>query len=377
MNEKMDIIKFLYKYPNIAYYLWMRKRMNVVLPKVLWTKIIVEMIESNLNILFDFLGCYETNLLIKIQRDKDIESLVYIEPQKRAIMMANLEEYRYEINDNILVLSNNIKIDLDSLYKSTLIKGNNLFFIKDFFVYEITNTYESQCYGMVTIFYKNTYYSGELKFGKKCGYGIFYEHGIKRIGNFENDVLCGQGTTIYENNLKYRGYFKENKLEGFGKMIRSNGDRYIGNFIDGIVCGYGKKYYIHGGEYNGFWKDGKRDGFGIFYYPNGYCYIGYWKSGKKHGYGKNIWINGKSYNGIHIEGKLKYGKIRQERNCKLYYTNNIVRKGQLSDINFIGKFQIIFPDKYFYVIEGTLPFESYCGFGIKHKLNINKSCIII
>lgn len=51
--------------------------------------------------------------------------------------------------------------------------------------------------------------------------------------------------------------------------------------------------YKDGKRYKGFWKNSKMDGFGQFEWTDGSMYIGNYKEDKKHGIGM-FWKNGRS-----------------------------------------------------------------------------------
>ena len=48
--------------------------------------------------------------------------------------------------------------------------------------------------------------------------------------------------------------------------------------------------YVSSKMYKGSWKNNKKDGFGKLQYANGNCYEGEWKAGRKHGKG-TFWVS--------------------------------------------------------------------------------------
>ncbi|XP_006638614.2 MORN repeat-containing protein 2 [Lepisosteus oculatus] len=54
--------------------------------------------------------------------------------------------------------------------------------------------------------------------------GAFYE------GEFKNNMFHGRGTYTFQNGTKYTGTFDENKLEGEGQFTDSRGLVWMGNF---------------------------------------------------------------------------------------------------------------------------------------------------
>ena len=60
---------------------------------------------------------------------------------------------------------------------------------------------------------------------------IEYENGEYYIGEFKNGLKNGKGILYYKNgNIKYDGYFIDDKFEGNGKYIYEDGKYYIGEW---------------------------------------------------------------------------------------------------------------------------------------------------
>ena len=100
------------------------------------------------------------------------------------------------------------------------------------------------------------------------------------------------------------------KKNGKGKLTLSNGSEYNGDFNDDLLDGNGIFKWNEGKYYNGEWKQNCIEGFGILN-ENGKKYIGYFKDDKKNGIGgcyykdNNVivignWFNDKLDNGIVI-----------------------------------------------------------------------------
>ena len=129
--------------------------------------------------------------------------------------------------------------------------------------------------------YDDGKYEGELKDGKKEGYGKFiWTNGEYYIGQWVNDEREGKGILYYNNNkIKYEGEFKKNEFNGYGKYYLENKEYYIGYFKNNEYNGKGvyyngKKEIIYDGEY----ANGKKEGKGIFYYKKDTYYKGYYKN---------------------------------------------------------------------------------------------------
>ena len=81
--------------------------------------------------------------------------------------------------------------------------------------------------------------------------------------------------------LTYFGEFKEDKPNGQGTKIYSNGAKYVGEFKDGKIHGQGTFTASDGRQYVGEWKDDKQHGQGTFTGADGIVKKkGIWKNGK-------------------------------------------------------------------------------------------------
>lgn len=131
-------------------------------------------------------------------------------------------------------------------------------------------------------FSKGGTYKGDWVLGKMHGYGIlFYPSGkIAYEGEWKNDVFEGKGRMINENfselsqenaidyndfdceknfNLwkEYCGEFKNDKKEGIGTLLFSNGEKFVGIFKDNKAEGSGAFQTKSGERINGKWADNK------------------------------------------------------------------------------------------------------------------------
>ena len=101
---------------------------------------------------------------------------------------------------------------------------------------------------------------------------------------FVNDILEGYGKTYLPNGVIYEGYYKNDRLEGFGIVKYING-KYEGEFKNNRREGKGKFFYSKGEIYEGEFKDDNEEGYGIIYFPNGDRYEGEFINRKCIGYG--------------------------------------------------------------------------------------------
>lgn len=131
-------------------------------------------------------------------------------------------------------------------------------------------------------------YVGPLIDGQPQGTGtLIYTRddpaGQKRYdGAFHLGKRQGHGKLVWKNKEQYEGDFADDKITGFGVMIR-NGEEYMGKLVNGEYEGYGQ-LKKKGALYAGYFKKNL---------PDGYCeqttatdsYKGNWVNGAWHGQG--------------------------------------------------------------------------------------------
>ena len=113
------------------------------------------------------------------------------------------------------------------------------------------------------------------------------KEGKKLIGFFcEGKAIKGKAIMYYneENrynmnfNNKYEGDFQNNKREGYGTFVMSNGDRYEGEFQKDTYNGKGTYYWANGNKYEGGFKNDKKEGKGIITFSDGDTINCFWKN---------------------------------------------------------------------------------------------------
>lgn len=161
---------------------------------------------------------------------------------------------------------------------------------------------------------------GEWKNDIMNGKGkIEYDDGTLYEGEFINDEYHGFGKLKYENGNVYEGEFSKCLKHGKGEMIYDCKSIYEGEWENDKKHGKGEMIYDTGNIYKGEWENDKKHGNGSFTRTNGIIYEGYWKKDLEHGYGKFIcgeyiyegeWIKGKKSGfgilTIHDEKDLQY-----------------------------------------------------------------------
>jgi hypothetical protein len=112
-------------------------------------------------------------------------------------------------------------------------------------------------------------------------------------GNCEN----GQGTYKYSNGDKYKGQWKNNRLDGQGTLTYLNGSKYVGQWKNNQRHGQGTYIYPDRSKYIGQHKDGQRHGQGTYIYPDGSKYVGQFKDGQLNGQGTLTYLDGRKFVG--------------------------------------------------------------------------------
>ena len=122
--------------------------------------------------------------------------------------------------------------------------------------------------------YKDGEYVGEFQNGLRDGKGTFYyyennEYGRKKYeGDWKNDKIEGKGKMIWKTGEVYEGEWSNNLKEGKGIHTFSDGEKYEGNFKNSKYEGKGVLYYTNGDRYEGDFKNNNRHGSGIMYYKS-------------------------------------------------------------------------------------------------------------
>ena len=174
----------------------------------------------------------------------------------------------------------------------------------------------------------------------KTGFGIItYEDKSKLKGYFENDKVNGYAKFIDLKSI-YVGYYKDSIPNGFGLYIKDNvktigdtwlknhlngigfqifgiNDFYQGNFIKSVKEGLGLYHWNDNTICFGEWKDDKLNGYGIIKYSNNNIYIGEFKDNIMDGWGEFLWNDNKYYCGQYKDGS-KHGFGIYVSNFKKY-----------------------------------------------------------
>ena len=119
----------------------------------------------------------------------------------------------------------------------------------------------------------------------------------------EFEELVGEGKFVYPNKTVYIGQYRQLKTgvkikEGKGKLLQPGTIIINEKGKENKNVNTESPQKLIGCEYyDGEWKDDKMDGYGVYLYSNGDKYEGYWTSGCQNGKGKYTFTDGTSYEG--------------------------------------------------------------------------------
>ena len=202
--------------------------------------------------------------------------------------------------------------------------------------------------GYLKLYKGNTlYYDGNWQAGSFNGEGSLYnDDGSVKAGIWINGRLSQTLADIQSSQGHFKGYIKDNRPEGLGKMSYTDGSSYQGNWSNGAWNGEG--LYVNGKDsVYGLWANGKVQGDviyrtsslffegafmdnspigeGILALSDGSFYSGIWLDGKRQGNGDMIFSNGDSYMGEWSDNKFNGFGIYK------YVTENATYQGNWVD----------------------------------------------
>ena len=133
---------------------------------------------------------------------------------------------------------------------------------------------------------KGNRYVGQLKNGKRHGYGTYqFANGDKYEGEYRDGKKQGYGTYQFKSGDRYVGYFEDGRYHNWGAYLFANGDKYFGQYDKGKRNGKGTLDRANGQWYEGDFVQGKRHGLGRCTFKNGDRYAGSWKNDEPDGWG--------------------------------------------------------------------------------------------
>lgn len=112
------------------------------------------------------------------------------------------------------------------------------------------------------------YYQGEFVDGHFCGQGtMVFATGERKVGQFERDMLNGQGKYYVNDELRYEGGWVDDQFSGQGTAYDGN-EKWVGEFQNGTLNGEATHYVDGVVRAKGTWKNGSLSK-GTMYNENG------------------------------------------------------------------------------------------------------------
>lgn len=181
--------------------------------------------------------------------------------------------------------------------------------------------------------------------GRTGNHGTIYK--VKRDPNLSrSDVIKEKVVFPFVNGSSYKGSWKDNKKDGFGVEICSDGTKYEGEWRNDRRHGRGtlwvksKKKYIK--QYAGNWVDGKMEGQGVYSYEDGTIYKGMWVRNKRQNFGRLESPNGDVFTGEWVSD------VRQGQGTYFHHNGNIYEGYWMNNLK-EG------PGKFFYAATNKVP----------------------
>ncbi|TGN20518.1 MORN repeat-containing protein [Leptospira idonii] len=155
-------------------------------------------------------------------------------------------------------------------------------------------------------------YKGKFLNGEFSGEGILDKcDGLRIDGIFENGY-ARQGTILFHDGSRYRGYLAKNIPSGYGMWVSSNKKLvYEGDFVNGQKNGYGLIESDEGEIWQGSFKDDLLNG-NALYKNSRYSLTGTWKNGERIGRHEYIDFTGIGYVKFSDEGKILEAKSGED-----------------------------------------------------------------
>jgi hypothetical protein len=144
----------------------------------------------------------------------------------------------------------------------------------------------------------------------------------------------GRGVLLWPEGLYYNGSIRDDKINGYGRLIHRLGDVYEGDFFDGKAFGEGIYYHSNGIKYTGQFSDDLFHGQGTEEWVDGSYYTGNWERGVKQGFGKFCWNNGSEYEGEFfnnlMSGRGTYTWKDQRKYVGEFFNGKLNGKGEFT-----------------------------------------------
>ncbi|CAG9325412.1 unnamed protein product [Blepharisma stoltei] len=174
--------------------------------------------------------------------------------------------------------------------------------------------------------------SMQLIKGQRTYYEEHYKDGSVYIGEWRDEKRDGRGKLVLSNGDTHDGEFKLDKRHGIGLSTWASGDIYIGNYHEDDIHGIGEYKWAGGNTYLGEWKNFQFHGIGRMKYRDGKEYLGMYINGIKAGLGIMTYKDGSRYEG-------KFNQDKPHGSGLLYEANGKITKGVWDNGNIVEPFQ--------------------------------------
>lgn len=184
------------------------------------------------------------------------------------------------------------------------------------------------------------------------GYGVLVKDKELYIGEFLNSKPNGYLKMFKGNKLFYDGNWQDGTFNGEGTLYKDNGNIKSGTWNHGKLMQTLVDITLPNGHYKGYVRDGKPDGLGKMEYVNGTSYQGRWSEGLWNGEGLYVSVADSVY-GIWENGKV-CGNV-------VYRNKDLIYEGTFDHNSPLGIGNLTTKDSTFY--SGMWLDGKRCGMG--------------
>jgi len=178
----------------------------------------------------------------------------------------------------------------------------------------------------------------------------------KITGYFQNDEIKGFCRIIYlSSGDYYEGYFDGLNFSGYGEFTSAGGLKYKGNFLNGLKEGKGEEIFEENFLFSGNFKNDLKNGEGIYKWNDGAIYSGNFINDNIEGIGKLTLPNKSLYIGEWVDNRIEGIGI-------YFFENNMIYLGEYKNEKKWGFGIFVWPNGYKY--EGQWINGKQNGFGI-------------
>ena len=216
------------------------------------------------------------------------------------------------------------------------------------------------------------FYIGDLSEGhlQPEGHGVLaWKDGSVYDGQFEGGYMWGDGTLTYSNGSKLEGNWLMNRQNGLGRLTFAQNDPfgrdfYNGEFRDNEINGLGKLVWKNGDVYEGRFELGIRSGNGTILFENGAKFEGLWQNDSMTT-GKLTYAGSQNredyFIGDFVDGKIKKGRLVYKDGSS--FEGIFGPKGSSDGIVFEADGEIFLKSDYKNILSGRWHLIDENGFG--------------